>query len=134
MAIRRAALIFDDRARPETTGVYCRRALERLVDIVHFRPDEFGQTPGDGFDLYLNIDDGFPYQLPAGLRPSAWWAVNTHLNFDWCRREARDFDAPLVCAEMRLGCRAEALRDLPARTTIISARLGAPVRRGRASA
>lgn len=35
MSIHRVALIFDDRARPETTGVYCRRALERLVDVVH---------------------------------------------------------------------------------------------------
>ena len=45
MAIRRVALIYDDRARPETTGVYCRRALERLVEVEHFRPDELAGSP-----------------------------------------------------------------------------------------
>ena len=74
--------------------------------MVHFRPDELAQIPREGFDLYLNIDDGFQYQLPAELRPSAWWAIDTHLNFDWCRRKARDFD--VVFAAQRDG--AEELR------------------------
>ena len=34
MEIRRVAVIYDDRERPETTGVYCRRALESLVEVV----------------------------------------------------------------------------------------------------
>jgi DUF based on E. rectale Gene description (DUF3880) len=92
MEIRRVALIFDDKDRPETTGVYCRRALESLVEVVHFRADELAGIPRTGFDLYLNIDDGLEYQLPADLRPSAWWAIDTHLNFDWCRRKAKAFD------------------------------------------
>jgi hypothetical protein len=99
-------LIFDDRARPETTGVYCRRALERLVDVAHIQPDELAQVPREGFDLYLNIDDGFPYELPTELRPSAWWAIDTHVSFDRCLRKARHFD--LVFAAQRDG--AEALR------------------------
>jgi len=107
MAIHRVALIFDDRARPETTGVYCRRALERLVEVVQFRPDELAQVPHDGFDLYLNIDDGFDYQLPGELRPSAFWAIDTHLNFERCRQKARDFD--VVFAAQRDG--AEAIRQ-----------------------
>ena len=92
MDIRRVALIYDDKDRPETTGVYCRRALESLVEVVHFRADELAVIPRTGFDLYLNIDDGLEYQLPADLHPSAWWAIDTHLNFDWCRRKARAFD------------------------------------------
>ena len=87
MEIRRVAVIYDDRARPETTGVYCRRALESLVEAVHFRPDELEAIPREGFDLYLNIDDGLRYHLPAELRPCAWWAIDTHLDFDWCLRE-----------------------------------------------
>ena len=78
MEIRRVALIYDDRARPETTGVYCRRALESLVEVVHFRPDELAAIPSQGFNLYLNIDDGLEYHLPAELHPSAWWAIDTH--------------------------------------------------------
>ncbi len=92
MHIRRVAIIFDDSQRPETTGVYCRRALESLVDAVHFRPDELASIPANGFDLYLNIDDGLEYHLPPALRPSAWWAIDTHLNFDWCREKSKRFD------------------------------------------
>jgi GT2 family glycosyltransferase/tetratricopeptide (TPR) repeat protein/2-polyprenyl-3-methyl-5-hydroxy-6-metoxy-1,4-benzoquinol methylase len=101
MDIRRVALIFDDRERPETTGVYCRRALERLVAVEHFRPDEIERISGTNFDLYLNIDDGFPYRLPAGLHPSAFWAIDTHLDFDRCGQKARGFD--LVFAAQRDG-------------------------------
>ena len=107
MSIHRVALIFDDRARPETTGVYCRRALERLVDVAHFRPDEIAQIPREGFDLYINIDDGFDYRLPSELRPSVFWAIDTHVNFDSCLHRARGFD--FVFAAQRDG--AEALRQ-----------------------
>src|SRR5260370_14463411 len=103
MAIHRVALIYDDRERPETTGVSCRRALEGLVEVVHFRPDALTAIPTSGFDLYLNIDDGLEYHLPAELRPSAWWAIDTHLNFDWCRQKARSFD--FVFAAQRDGAR-----------------------------
>src|SRR5271157_434882 len=92
MEIRRVAVIYDDRDRPETTGVYCRRALEGLVDVAHFRPDQLAGIPRDGFDLFLNIDDGLEYHLPDELHPSAWWAIDTHLNFDWCRDKAQGFD------------------------------------------
>src|SRR6266508_4788135 len=92
MSIRRVALIFDNLARPETTGVYCRRALEQFVEVEHFLPTELHQIPRDGFDLYLNIADGLHYRLPEHLRPCAWWAIDTHLDFDWSRDKARDFD------------------------------------------
>ena len=92
MEIRRVALIFDDKDRPETTGVYCRRALESLVEVAHFRANELASIPRTGFDLYLNIDDGLEYQLPADLHPSAWWAIDTHLNYEWCRQKAGAFD------------------------------------------
>ena len=92
MQVRRVAVIFDDRERPETTGVYCRRALESMVETVHFRPNELAGMARTGFDLYLSIDDGFEYQLPDELRPSAWWAIDTHLNIEWCERKAQAFD------------------------------------------
>ena len=104
MDVRRIALIYDDKDRPETTGVYCRRALKPLVDVVHFRADELVSIPRSGFDLYLNIDDGLEYQLPGELHPSAWWAIDTHLNYEWCRRKANRFD--FVFAAQRDGARA----------------------------
>jgi hypothetical protein len=83
-------LIFDDKSRPETTGGYCLRALAPLVDVVHFRPDDLGSIPRTDFDLYLNIDDGLEYQLPPGLRPAAWWAIDTHLRVRQHRPVAHD--------------------------------------------
>jgi hypothetical protein len=99
--IRRVAVIYDDRQRPETTGVYCCRALESLVEVVHFRPEVLAAIPDRGFDLYLNIDDSLAYHLPRGLRPCAWWAIDTHVNFDWSREKAAGFD--LVFAAQRDG-------------------------------
>jgi 2-polyprenyl-3-methyl-5-hydroxy-6-metoxy-1,4-benzoquinol methylase len=92
MDIRRVALIYDDTSRPETTGTYCRRALAELVEVEHIRPANLDRAPRTGFDLYLNIDDGLEYRLPPDLRPAAWWAIDTHLNFAWCADRARDFD------------------------------------------
>jgi hypothetical protein len=43
--IQRVALIFDGTARPETTGVYCRRALGSLVEVEHFLPTEQACPP-----------------------------------------------------------------------------------------
>ena len=99
-------MIYDDWACPETTGVYCLRALRRLVEVEHFQPDELERISRDGFDLFLNIDDGFPYHLPSGLRPCAWWAIDTHLNFQACLAKAHWFD--MVFAAQRDG--ADALR------------------------
>src|ERR1700679_1858045 len=101
MAIRRVALIFDSVQRSETTGVYCLRALRHFVDVEYFQPGELDRIPREGFDLYLNIDDGLRYHLPPDLRPRAWWAIDTHLDFAWARQKAQGFD--LVFAAQRDG-------------------------------
>ncbi len=99
--MRSIAIIFDTTLRPETAGVYCRRALERFVEVQHFQPHELDHIPRDGFDLYLNIDDGLRYHLPPECRPSAFWAIDTHLDFDRCREKAPRFD--VVFAAQRDG-------------------------------
>jgi hypothetical protein len=74
MSIRRIALIFDDILRPDTTGVYVRRALETLAEVVHFRPGQRREIPDTGFDFYLSIDDDTDHRLPetrlAGSAPT----------------------------------------------------------------
>ena len=62
---------------------------------------EVGRSAAGGFDLYLNIDDGMRYLWPAELRPCAWWAIDTHMDFAWCLEKARGFD--LVFAAQRDG-------------------------------
>ena len=44
--------------------------------------------------------------MPIDLRPSAWWAIDTHMDFAWCLQKARGFD--FVFAAQRDG--AEELR------------------------
>ncbi len=92
MPIQRVALIFDDTVRPDTTGIYCKKALSALVQAEHFRAADLDKMPRKGFDLYLSIDDGLDYQLPEGLHPFAGWLIDTHMNFEWCLQRARHFD------------------------------------------
>ncbi|MCH8303885.1 MAG: glycosyltransferase [Candidatus Marinimicrobia bacterium] len=88
---KRIALLYDDIVRPDTTGVYCRNALEKICNVTHFQPTELDKVP-QGFDLYLFIDDGFRYFLPERLKPSAWWVIDTHLNYEDNLRSVGQFD------------------------------------------
>lgn len=76
----KVAIVFDNRPRPETTGLYCRRAISRLSDLEHILPNELAEIPGGLFDLFLFIDDGLDYPIPDTLRPSAAWAIDTHMD------------------------------------------------------
>lgn len=107
MHIERVAVVFDDRPRPETTGGYCFRVWERMAEAVHLRPHELaGIRPGQ-FDLILHIDDGLPRDWPQGLGIHAFWAIDTHLDFERCLDIAGRCD--LVFAAQRDG--AEQLRN-----------------------
>ena len=88
MSVSRIAIIYDDRARPETTGVHCFKALQSLVQVAHVLPDDADRLKPADYDLFIRIDDGFDRPLPAGLRPLAWWAIDTHLDFERCHRTA----------------------------------------------
>lgn len=86
------AIVFDDTLRPETTGGYCYRALKQLVPIEHIRPSQLAQMDRRRFDLFVNIDDGIKYRLPMGLHPTVYWAIDTHMDMDWCLEKSRQFD------------------------------------------
>ena len=109
----RIAMVFDNQVRPDTTGVYCRRALGRLAQIEHFLPQEISRIPQGAFDLYVNIDDGLRYRFPRKLRPSVWWAIDTHLDLPWYLEKASDFDHVYVA--QRDGAEALKKAGLPAR-------------------
>ena len=71
MGTIRVAIVFDNSHRPETTGTYCLRALQQLVEVQHFTPNQLNGIADDTFDLYLNVDDGLRYRLPSKLRPAS---------------------------------------------------------------
>ena len=93
----RVALLFDNTQRPETTGVYCRRALGQLVqsgritEVEHFLPGETSRLKSSPtcWDLIIAVDDGLDYDLPTDVAPVVWWAIDTHLEFDRSLRRAR---------------------------------------------
>ena len=93
MNIKRVALIYNDRPRPETTGFYCLRALKSLVASVdHFRPEDLHGLKNDAYDAHIRIDDGLEYELPDGLIRTAHWAIDTHINPDAYLRRSRHID------------------------------------------
>lgn len=90
MSFRRVALIFDDDARPVTTGTYVRRALAGLVEqVMHVRPADLDGLDTRGFDLFLAVDDDLTYPIPDRLPPLAWWAIDSHLDLGRCLARAR---------------------------------------------
>jgi len=94
-------IIFDNRPRPETTGLYCRRALSRLADVEHLLPEELDLIPAGLFDLFVIVDDGLDYPIPDHIRPRATWAIDTHMDLN---RAARRFgDADYVFAAQKNG-------------------------------
>ena len=94
----RIAIIYDNTARPDTTGEYCRRALEELGHAAsHFLPREADQI-APIYDLYLRVDDDLDLPVPRGLRPLAYWTLDTHR--DYARRLVRAREADYVfCAQ-----------------------------------
>jgi GT2 family glycosyltransferase/2-polyprenyl-3-methyl-5-hydroxy-6-metoxy-1,4-benzoquinol methylase/tetratricopeptide (TPR) repeat protein len=92
MAIKSVAVIYNNKERPETTGVYVSRALSTLVDVEHILPGEWERFPKKSKDLYLQIDDGYDSVLPEHLRPSAFWAIDTHMNLERYLRVAPYYD------------------------------------------
>ncbi len=94
------ALIFDN-DRPDTTGIYYQRALHRTSHLVHhFRTQDAHKIP-PSYDLYLRIDHGdYKYDVPPHLRPSAFYAIDTHLEhpFSKIREQAKHYDF-VFCAQ-----------------------------------
>lgn len=88
----RVALVYDNTVRPDTTGEHCRQALQEFCAVTHVLPTRAGELRVSDFDLFLHIDDGLRYHLPDHLHPSAWWVIDTHLQYDWDLEKARTFD------------------------------------------
>ena len=101
MSLNRVALIFDNVLRPDTTGVYCRRALGKLLGVDHYLPSQISQIDPNQYDLFLTIDDSLSYTLPDQLRPNALWAIDTHINYERTRQRVEQYD--FVFAAQRAG-------------------------------
>jgi len=95
----RLALIFN-KEREDTIGVYFERAACELgIQFDHFWTSE-GNIPS-GYDLYLRIDHGdYKYDIPENLKPSAFYAIDTHLKkpYKKIKKQAGHYDF-VFCAQ-----------------------------------
>lgn len=74
---------FEDRLRPDSTGVYIVNAFRQLGHIVtHVLPENI-QTVTGGHDLYIKVDDGICSYWNENLHPSAYYVIDTHIETDW---------------------------------------------------
>ncbi|MDD4878942.1 MAG: glycosyltransferase [Candidatus Omnitrophica bacterium] len=74
----RLALVFN-KEREDTIGRYFERAAAKMgIEFDHFWTSN-NNIPA-GYDLYLRIDHGdYKYDIPGHLKPSAFYAIDTHL-------------------------------------------------------
>lgn len=74
------AIVYDLEVRKDTTGVYCKLALEELGhDVTHFGIIEACTDKiSHDFDFYLQVDDDFFYEWAKDYHPSAYWVIDGH--------------------------------------------------------
>lgn len=117
MIPKRVAVIFDKDIRPDTTGIYCLKALQALTNVQHLRPQDLPHVPSNRFDLFLRIDDGLDYELPSRLRPRAWWIIDSHLSLPWYLQQVSSYEfvfaAQRNAVQSLQGCCNSEVRWLP---------------------
>jgi spore maturation protein CgeB len=94
------ALVFN-KDRPDTTGLYVARALRRSLHKVDHFWTRHAEKIAPVYDLYLRIDHGdYKYDIPQHLKPSAFYAIDTHLPkpFKRIQEQARHYDF-VFCAQ-----------------------------------
>src|SRR5437867_629913 len=88
--------IFFDHTIPYTTGYYIRRGLEQVCSVDAFSPWQAEELPQRDYDLYLCVDDSSHHFHLAGLKPSAFWIMDSHMTYRADLIMARRFDHVFV--------------------------------------
>lgn len=90
------ALIYNSDIRNNGTAVYLWHAFTRLgISFKRYRPD--GELPKH--DFYLYIDDGRDDIKWLPPHPCGYYAIDTHLGYDYRRWKAKQFDI-VWCAQL----------------------------------
>ena len=108
----KVAVVFDRSVRSDTTGTHCLKALSEISDASHLAPAELENVVVGAYDLFVFIDDGLTYNWPRHLRPAAFWAIDTHIQYEAELRKARRAD--LVFAAQREGAQRMRSDGVPA--------------------
>ena len=105
MRYKRVLLSYDDRVRADSTAVYFLKAFQDVLgwdNVDHVYPEhlpgihETLMVKGHPYDLYLKVDDGLSqHEWNKNLHPSAYYVIDTHIDYEWRRdlaeRGAFDF-------------------------------------------
>lgn len=78
---RKVTVVYDDRIRGDTTGIYFKWGFERLGhEVTHVRPDEALTIKTADQDLYVKIDDGLRIHNEWNpiLKPNCYYIIDTH--------------------------------------------------------
>lgn len=73
----------EDRIRQDSTCVYFKRAFEKLADVKVVYPEELKYIRPGIFDLHIRVDYGINNPFPKDLKPSAYYAIDTHIDPEW---------------------------------------------------
>lgn len=98
MRRKKIGLVYNCDIRDNGTAFYCRRAFERMEDVetIRIRTPWKGEVPE--CDLYLSIDDGRDDIDWIPPRPSAFYAIDTHLGYEFREWKASRHDVTF-CAQ-----------------------------------
>src|SRR5438067_520298 len=98
MSRPRIVTVYSDVERPDTTGGYCLSALQEIADVTHVQGGDLSRLKEGNADLFLRIDDSVSWDWSDHLHPSAYWAIDTHLDYESRLSYARQFDR-VFCAQ-----------------------------------
>lgn len=87
----KVAICYNGDIRDNGTAFYCRRALEQAEGI----ESVFVRSPSAKVpkaDCYISIDDGRDDISWIPPRPNAFWAIDTHLGYEFRLWKAKQFD------------------------------------------
>jgi len=92
------AMVYDASIRNNGTAVLCWDAMKRGVgfgeDLHRYEPH--GTIPKHDFYLYIDDGrDGLDFECP---HPNAYWAIDTHLGYEYRAKKAKGFDH-VFCAQ-----------------------------------
>ena len=98
------AIIFDSKERPDTTGLYFKKAFEQLnFSVTHYNSDSYlSDSIPDIYDLHICIDDGLDRNRPLHKYKKGiniFYAIDTHLTFDSKVSKAEQFDYTFCAQE-----------------------------------
>lgn len=97
---------FDNRVRPDSTGVHILNGFRQLgYEVFHVLPERImGVLPGEA-DLFVKVDDGLrhPIQWNADLHPSHYYCIDTHIETDWRLKLAKDGEFDTVSVVHKQG-------------------------------